>query len=158
MTSEQPNDSLAIIAECIFTQNQLEFLVKAVQKAQKNLGRGQADTHQPFADLPVQVSHLLTELWQKNTDQDKDLTQFLQNLELMLSKIKFSTLILAYRPTTAQTSEIGRLLRGKLGPNLILKIDYQPQLVAGFVLEHQGKRYDYGLTQQINNYAQQSPS
>jgi len=139
----------AAISKYILTQFQLEFLVDAAHQAQKNLNTANSDPTNPFINLPAWESSLLTILWQMSDPTHKNIANFLISLQTSLSKVTFSTLSLPYRPTLPQVKEVSELLRSKLNPNMILKIDYQPNLVAGFILEHAGKRYDYSLAQQV---------
>ena len=137
------------IAKYILTQSQLEFLADAAHRAQKNLNTTTSDPANSFSNLPARENSILTTLWQVNDPTQKNLNGFLTSLQTLLSQVTYSTLALSYRPTLPQIKEISQLLRSKLNSNLILKIEYQPDLTTGFILEHAGKRYDFSLAQQL---------
>lgn len=133
------------LTNSIVTDDQLKHLKEAIQVCLINEETKKQNLEHPFQVIPLEEEELLTKLWSEVKKTEPDLGEFLRQVNHLLSKLESSRIILAYRPNFAQVKEICQLLRQKLDQNIILKVESNPHLIAGFILEHQGKRYDYSL-------------
>ncbi len=143
MKTPATQDYVAFLAEQIYSSAELSMLVESIRQAVQEANRGAED---PFLDLPAKDQTVLSQLWLNHQSEYKNIQDFLHNLEIIISQIKLSTIYLSYRPDSDQTMEICQLLRSKLKATMFLKVEHRPQLTAGFMLEHLGKRYDYTLS------------
>lgn len=146
MTKVNTDNYLATLEEHLFTDLELSQTVESIKLALNQANQSQPD---PFMELAIQDKHILSILWQKHQSEYKNIQEFFHQMEVIISKLKLSTIYLAYRPNSNQIKEICQLLRGKLGSHLFLKTEYQPYLTAGFLLEHNGKRYNYSLSKSV---------
>jgi len=145
VTKPNSNDYLAVLGEHLFSDLELAQVVESARSACDQANQDKPDV---FAELPIDDKYLLSDLWKKHQSEYKNIQEFFHRIEIIISKLKLSTIYLAYRPNSEQVKEITQLLRSKLDNNLFLKTKYQANLTAGFILEHKGKRYDYSLAKQ----------
>lgn len=83
---------------------------------------------------------------------EKTLTQLKQHL----ANINEYDISLAIDLPVHNLTNITRWLRNHTGKNVMLKIDVQPDLLAGIILNKEGTRIDYSLKEKINTMLQQS--
>lgn len=69
-----------------------------------------------------------------------------------LKEMPSSKLWLAYLPSTQQVAQIALKLRSLGFTNLLIELEYSPNIIGGFILEHQGTRYDASLVSSLQDF------
>lgn len=75
--------------------------------------------------------------------------EILSNLEKQASNLPLLTMYLTFEPDEVVLSQIGSFCRNKFGPNLLLDIKLNPNLIAGTALAWKGILHDYSLRAKI---------
>ncbi|MEN8253821.1 MAG: F0F1 ATP synthase subunit delta [Patescibacteria group bacterium] len=146
------------VSDAIHTQKELEFLLLSLENFKKIISATsrRRKTSNIFKQLPNNLAAAIQESWrlyqEENPTANPD--SFIKTIEkqlLDLPKIQLST---AFQPSQLQAEKICDWLRTKFkNREIIIEIKFNPSLVAGCILEHQGKRYDLSVSTQISSYA-----
>lgn len=128
LTASERNDLVAIL---------LNLRKTVFNTAQKTIYK------KDLAELPTIYTSPLIQAG--NAQPDQTAAQVLEAVIAELKNLPTAELTLPYRPTNQQTKELLQFLRAKLPNQLILKLNYEPQVVAGFMLEYNGQRINYTL-------------
>jgi len=145
------------IFDIIHTQKELEFLLLSLRNLKKNISKTsrKRKISSLFKQLPSDLVIPMQESWQnyQKTNDEADLNGFIDEVEKQLLSQNGVQLSLAFQPTQIQAELICDWLRTKLeNKQIIIKIKFDLDLVAGCILEYQGKRYDLTVASQISNY------
>lgn len=132
----------------VHSQEELDFLLLQLETLAKN---------KSFDQLPNKLAAVMDELWSEfQLGQDgADLHDFLQLLEKQLVNVETVTLTLAFNPTQSLLKSVCEWLRTKYqDQTLIIRTKQDENLVAGCILEYQGKHYDLSVANKLKTYAQ----
>lgn len=159
MTEPTPAISLFDITSSLSTAEHLGSLMLSVQTAQQILvAEDQVPSREQLQILPWRDIDAILTWWSLAKNQDSQIT-WNAFLELLIQHFQAAqnevvALKLAYHPTLQQIDELTELIRARFSPTALLEVEYQPELVAGCVIESQGQRFNFSadtwLTQFMN--------
>lgn len=140
--------SLTDITSSLSTADHLSSLMLSVQTAQQIVvPDGQAPNREQLQILPWRDIDAILSWWTLARQHDPEITwdAFLEVViyHLHVAQEEVVALRLAYYPTLQQLDELTELIRARFSPTALIKLEYQPELIAGCVIEVQGQRYDY---------------
>lgn len=154
--------SLSDIASSLSTADHLDSLLLTVQTAQQIVvADNQVPTRAQLQILPWRDIDALLTWWSLAQQRDAALswTTFLtlvvQHIQTAQSEVVL--LKLAYHPTLQQLDELTELIRARFSPTALLKVEYQPELVAGCVIELQGQRFDFSAETWLPHFIHPAP-
>lgn len=154
---KNPKSLIDSIFDVIHTQKELECLLLNLKQTNKMLAKtsGKRKIATIFKQLPSNFVIPIQEAWQNYQEINSitDPISFIKAIQKELLNLNSIQLFLAFQPSQAQAELICNWLRTKFkNKEIIIKIKFDPSLVAGCILEYQGKRYDLSISTQISNY------
>lgn len=81
---------------------------------------------------------------------------FLEKLKKELQKLPQIKLEIAFQPSEDFISKIKKWFEDTLGKRVVLNFIINQELVAGVIIEYQGKREDFSLAKKITSFISQS--
>lgn len=93
----------------------------------------------------------IQELEEKNliNKNPETIQSFFNNLKKSLLAIDQIKIIISFKPKQTFINKIKSWLEKELNQNLIIDFIHNPEIVAGAIIEFQGKQFDYSLIQKI---------
>lgn len=87
-----------------------------------------------------------------NFDDPSKVRTFLDELEEQVNAAKHVELTLAYRPDDSAKGELINWLHKNVSEDLVLKLSYDPSIVAGARITYRGKYADYTSRKKLDDY------
>jgi hypothetical protein len=143
--------ALEELAECVRTSDERDMFAEGIFQTKRALsGSPKApEVKALFLDLfNADSASLMYRLYQGEGAQNLD--AFITRVEAMVLGWPQIRLSLAIRPTERLIKKLHDWLIYSLGEVVVIEFQYEPQLLAGAVMEWQGRYRDYSLLTKLN--------
>jgi F0F1-type ATP synthase delta subunit len=125
------------------TKSDLDLLRDEIKLLKDSLFRVEKGNFDEVLETIVRAS--VAKKIRQDLVQNVEKESYLNDLDLMLSKIKVVKLTLAVEPTERMVDNLSNWIRKNLGDGVILDFDYNRALIGGAMVVYQGKFGDYSL-------------
>lgn len=102
-------------------------------------------------DKNIDISAIGAQMTRNMPEGREGRKQFLNDLRTTIQNLPVIKLTLAYQPTRAQTGQIVSWLRQHYAPNLLVEVSYEPDIIAGAIIEYNGKYVDMSAVKKLDN-------
>ena len=139
------NMQYEMVDESLVTVSQRDQLVEKLEALSKGIYAKKGQTS--LDDLTITVQNMIVSFLQKNkvdTKKNTDVLKAFNTLAAHVKSLPTLTIEIAFEPTVSQLAKFA----GKIelfGSRPLLKAKVNPQMLAGAVLEMNGKRLDHSI-------------
>jgi hypothetical protein len=85
-------------------------------------------------------------------EQKLDRKQYLKDLLTQIKDTKILKLVIGFQPTPQNITEVANWVKKDLGPEVVIDLSYQPDLIGGAVVTWQGKFFESSVKQKFTQY------
>jgi len=144
------------IADNLKTKEDLEDYLGAVDHLVSNLykNKGKYSEKKLFEAVGVNKHQAIKKSFSESglkITSKKDLESYLSALKEELTNYKILELTLAFDPTSKTIESITNWIKEYISPSIVANITVDRTIVAGVIIEYQGKHKDYSVAKKLED-------